>query len=349
MPVTTPFDEDGALWPRKQTIALAQQLDDEYTRVLQEVRAAERALDAEIAARRAAGEPITDDWLLKNARYRTLAAQLEREIADLGPVLSARTQAEARDAVEEAIAVAQDLTRIGLAADAGDPATAVNNLWVRVPTAEIESVIQHPLGKSAVQTLYTRLGSQAGINLQTQLTRALVLGWDPATTARAIQQALGFVQSKALTIARSELLRAYRTATLESYKANSSLVTGWIWHADLSGRTCIACIAMNGTRHPLTEQLVGHPNCRCAMVPDTVSWASIDPSLSSLDGDKPTVPDGDASWAALTTDEQLASLPQQYVNRIASGELSVSDFVQMHDIPGYGPVYLPKPLSQIGG
>jgi len=72
--------------------------------------------------------------------------------------------------------------------------------------------------------------------------------------------------NRALTIARTEQLRAYRTAATEQMKA-SGVVEGWIWRSALQDRTCLACLAMDGQQFSLDEELTDHPNGRCFKQP----------------------------------------------------------------------------------
>lgn len=74
--------------------------------------------------------------------------------------------------------------------------------------------------------------------------------------------------ARAATIARTEQMRAYREAARETYKANSKIVAGWVWHAQLSPRTCVLCWAMHGTFHSNDEPVATHPACRCVMLPN---------------------------------------------------------------------------------
>lgn len=99
------------------------------------------------------------------------------------------------------------------------------------------------------------------------LVQGMLMGQNPREVARELRRALGVALSRALTIARTETLRAHREATRASYQANDDLVSGWTWHSAADERTCGSCWAMHGTEHTLEEKLDDHPNGRCAMVP----------------------------------------------------------------------------------
>jgi SPP1 gp7 family putative phage head morphogenesis protein len=99
------------------------------------------------------------------------------------------------------------------------------------------------------------------------LINGVALGWNPRKTARAMREGLqaGALQ-RSLVIARTEQLRAYRTATLETYR-QSGVVVGYKRLAAKSARTCIACLMADGTFYPLEESFEEHPNGRCTLVP----------------------------------------------------------------------------------
>ncbi|MCL5957851.1 MAG: phage head morphogenesis protein [Chloroflexi bacterium] len=115
----------------------------------------------------------------------------------------------------------------------------------------------------------------AGQDVRKALLAGLATGQPQTVIARAVRQALGGNLVRALTIARTEMLRSYREASRQTYLANSDVVNGWIWHAVLSTRTCAACWAMNGTLHKLNERLDDHVRGRCAMMPVTRTWQEL--------------------------------------------------------------------------
>lgn len=96
------------------------------------------------------------------------------------------------------------------------------------------------------------------------------LGEGPRQLAADLANALKIPLNRALTIARTESINAYRSAALDTYRANSDVVEGWIWSA--AAGACPFCASMDGTLHDLSETLDSHPNCRCGMLPKVVSY-----------------------------------------------------------------------------
>ncbi|HEX5083570.1 MAG TPA: minor capsid protein, partial [Blastocatellia bacterium] len=95
----------------------------------------------------------------------------------------------------------------------------------------------------------------------------MALGRNPRAIARQIREGLGGNMVRALTIARTETLRVYRQASLQNYQANSDIVAGYYWRSSRSRRSCGACIALDGTFHPLDRPMRAHVRCRCTMIP----------------------------------------------------------------------------------
>jgi hypothetical protein len=73
---------------------------------------------------------------------------------------------------------------------------------------------------------------------------------------------------------RTAQIKSYQLANHATYLANDNIVKGWVWHAEL-GSACLACTAEHGTVHELSETLDGHHNCRCAPIPQTVTYADL--------------------------------------------------------------------------
>jgi SPP1 gp7 family putative phage head morphogenesis protein len=144
------------------------------------------------------------------------------------------------------------------------------------------------------------------------------MGNNPRTIAPMIRDALGIQLNRALTISRTEVMRAQRIATAESYKANADVIKGWRWQAALTGNTCPVCLSLHGSEHPVTETMSSHPNCRCTSVAITKSWeelgAEYGVDFSGVEKAGPSFADVAKKYGI--TPEQLRT----YANRKLSGE-----------------------------
>jgi hypothetical protein len=147
---------------------------------------------------------------------------------------------------------------------------------IRVPFDQlpIEAVYKMLTFLDPAGALYQRLEQLAPFHAQAvtdAILEAIGMGINPKQTARLImsaaENAFGGGLVDALRTARTASLYAYREATRANYAANSDVVTGWVWVAELDELTCEACMAEHGTEHAIEESLDGHYNCRCAPVP----------------------------------------------------------------------------------
>lgn len=139
--------------------------------------------------------------------------------------------------------------------------------WQQLP----ESAIQDVLGltrNGPLSALFESIAPAATEQARQAIIDGLALGNHPRLVADALQNALGTSQTRAMTIARTEMLRAYRDANLLTYAENADILDGWVWTAALDDTTCEVCLAEDGTVYPLSVMFFpSHPNCRCSPSP----------------------------------------------------------------------------------
>ena len=233
-----------------------------YTRMQARVA----ALTAQIATAQAEGKTVRPSWLVEKGRLETLQRQIVREwarFADVAEGIITDTQQAA------AAAAATDAHQLTLAAlsDAGLSGLSVGASVTQLHPAAFESLVGVLGDGSPLRDILDTLGAQAAQDVGDTLKHAVAVGRNPRQTARDIREALGGDLNRALTIARTEQMRAYRTASLRSYQENSDILRGWQWRCSPSRRTCPVCLAMDGQEFSTEESLASHPNCRCTMVP----------------------------------------------------------------------------------
>lgn len=133
------------------------------------------------------------------------------------------------------------------------------------------------VGKSiaggTTRKLLDTLPAQASDQLYRTLLYGLSTGESPQSLTTLLWGQLGRSQSRALTVARTEILGAWRAAQLENFRANRDVVDKWQWSASASA--CPFCTEQDGSLHDLGEDMVTHPNCGCAEMPITRSWEDI--------------------------------------------------------------------------
>ena len=66
---------------------------------------------------------------------------------------------------------------------------------------------------------------------------------------------------RALTVDRTSAAEAYRASVLLTLQINDDIARLWEWKAQAGA--CKFCQSMDGTRHPIDEDMQSHPNCFC--------------------------------------------------------------------------------------
>jgi SPP1 gp7 family putative phage head morphogenesis protein len=148
---------------------------------------------------------------------------------------------------------------------------------------------------------------------------------------------------RALTIARTETLGAYRSAAAITYRANSDVVESWTWQAAL-GSACEICIALHGQVFPLEEEQDTHPNCRCTMIPQTRTWESL--GFPDAPETRVELEPGPDWFARQPPAKQLRVLGPGKYAAYKRGEITLADLVQKTR-SAFGPGRHTRPLREL--
>ena len=227
-------------------------------------------------------ETMTYRRSVKLARLRSLKSQIASEIDRYGVFADTEMLEGARDAIGSAGTDSRTLTQLSL--PLGLQEAGIMSQWHRLPTDAVESLMGF-LGPDSPlhDALIKQLGAEVADRVGDAMVKAIALGWNPTRTAALITKS-GWGQGLtwSMKTVRTAQLWAYREGTRANYIANSRIVRSWTWSAALDVRTCMSCVALHGSVHPVTETLNDHHNGRCAMIPNTVTYRDL-----GLDVDTP--------------------------------------------------------------
>ena len=242
---------------------------------------------------------ITKASILRSQRLRNALDAIGRELTRLGDLAGTRITEDLAAIVQAA--GEREAAVIGSQLPAGQR----DRIATVVGTDQLDAIVTRTTERITAATY--PLSSDAYAVLRRELVRGLAAGRNPrVTAARVVKRAEGGFNgglARALTIARTETLDAYRTAARAAHTANRDVLRGWVWLCALSSRTCPACLGMNGTEHELTEPgPLGHQNCRCTRVPLIKTWRDLGIDLDEPAG--PAVPDSREWFAAQPTKVQ---------------------------------------------
>lgn len=229
------------------------------------------ALAKKIDEQRAAGQEVTESWLHKQERFQDLLDQMEVRIAELTEAANLPVTTMQAEVLRAAGEQARNMTAAALA-PAGKQGTAIMRDWNQLKVADVEAMIGRTSAGHPLSGLLKEIAPGARQQAAQVLVQGLVVGRNPRVVARELQNVSDAASSRLLTIARTEALNAQREATSQAYQLNSGILQGWVWQAELDESTCEACIALSGETFTVEETCDAHPNCRCVMVPETMSW-----------------------------------------------------------------------------
>lgn len=291
-----------------------------YELIMADAGEALRVLQARADAARAAGQPVSPSWLYREQRLRALRTTLRRDLEAWAThahttVRTGQMRAAVDGARHARMLIAQETGRLGLGGSFTEP-----------PVEPIIRAVANMQQGSPLAELFTTLPNELGANLEREIVTGLARGRNPEALARSVARVAGGPLHRAVTIARTEMLRAYRMSTQDTYLQNDDVLDGWTWHAHISPTTCAACWAMHGTHHPTSEVLDGHPRCRCAMLPRTKT--SRDLGLGGAGPDtRPTIRRGTAEFDRLSTDTQRRILGPAKLAAYKRREIALPDLV----------------------
>lgn len=174
----------------------------------------------------------------------------------------------------------------------------------------------------------------AEMALRDQLIRGVAAGQGPKDVARRmveqVRGVFGGGMTRAINLARTEMVDAHRAGALAVRQANAEYVTGWTWQARLNDRTCPACWAMHGTVHPADEVMRGHQSCRCTPVPRLV-W----------DDETDALPSADEAFRKLPRAQQLRIMGPGRLAALEDGRVQLGQLARVRANPGWREGFYP--------
>jgi hypothetical protein len=218
-------------------------------------------LAREVADLRANNQTISRSKLYKLDRYRELLGQAQAETQKYQNWAASEIAARQVEMAKLGVVQSQTLIRESYL-EAGQVVARFNLL----PVEAINTMIGFAGNGTPLHELLMAAYPDAIDRLTGTLIKATAQGINPRETARQMARDMSGNLQRSLTIARTEQIRAYRSAATQQMR-ESGVVEGWIWRCALQEGTCMACLAMDGTEYGLEEELDDHPNGRCYRQP----------------------------------------------------------------------------------
>jgi len=221
------------------------------------------ALAQEVAEMKALGKPVTAAKLHRMERYRSLLGQSMAETRKYQKWSAEMIAARQKELGALGIKNAQELIRASYL----ESGSVVANFDLLAVEA-IDTMIGYVGNGSPLYDLLFKSYPETVDKLTETLIGAVARGQNPRKTAIEMANAMSGNLQRSLTVARTEQLRTFRSASTQQMK-KSGVVQGWLWRSAKQTRTCMACLAMDDgvTVHDLDEELNDHPNGRCFKQP----------------------------------------------------------------------------------
>lgn len=218
----------------------------------------------------------------------------------------------------------------------------------RISRDAIDAIVRRTTEQ--ITSLTRPLSAEATDAMRNALIRGVAVGDNPrATAARLLRTLEGQFNgglTRALTIARTETLDAHRAGSMAGRKANVDVLAGWRWSCDLSARTCPACLSMNGSLHDVLDPgPQGHPNCRCAAIPVTKSWADL--GFTGMPEPADTFPDARAWFDAQDKAVQTQIMGPGRLAALDSGQASWGDLATKQTNTGWRDSWQSTPVRAL--
>lgn len=295
------------------------------------------------------GKAITRAELIRSTRLKNALTVIAVKLDDLARQANITITGSLRDTIDKAGAAQASIIDSQLPPNSGHLVDL--DVWSRVDPLQVDAIV-----KRSTQQITSRtrpLSVQATAAVRRELVRGIAAGSPPRETARRIvRRAEGKFNgglNRAMTIARTETLDAYRAAAQVGQEQHADVLKGWVWSTNLSKRTCPACLGMHGTEHPLSEPgPLGHPQCRCTRVPVVKSWAEL--GFDGIDEPDSTLPDADTFFAGLAREDQERILGKRGWVAWNASEFPRETWAVRRSSKGWRDSYVPaKPPGAGGG
>lgn len=267
------------------------------------------------------------DWIYQSNRARNFKNQVFQALLAFSNFAEEKIYNGQEEAIKLAEEQAKRLTWMILGLASSD----LTLDWKQIDESNVRAILKILREGDRLHRLFESISRESSEAAEDSLIRGILLGQNPRKVAREIRQILGTTLSKALTISRTETLRAHREATKESYLLNDDIIDGWLWHSTLDSRTCATCWLMHGTKHDVDESMQEHPNGRCAMIPITKTWEQIGRShgvdFSEIQETRLTVPLGTSLFEELPSEQQIDLLGPSRWLALKSHEITLSELL----------------------
>ena len=257
-----------------------------------------------------------------------VTAEITRFLVDIEPQLNAAHAVSATSGAMDAFTLTQlAIEQVG--------AGALDVTPMRLNTAAVENLVAIARAGQPLGDLMSLAYGDAADGMLNELIEGSALGLNPRETARLMTQE-GLVRgfSHVELVARDQQNRAYRLASQQQY-AQSDVLSGFQRIASKDSRTCLACLALDGTLHETSEFIAVHPTDRCSMIPTVRGFPPVQFQT------------GKEWFDGLAPDQQRAIMGPGRHAAYQDGLFEFEDMAKVSENDVWGPSAQVKPLAEL--
>ncbi len=277
------------------------------------------------------------NWLFRQARYQELMYQTEVDLLAFSKQAAAMVGRQQDFGLQAGQQHALGILR----------ASRIRTTWNQLPKEALKDLVGFLADGSPLEYKFAQMAPAVAEQIKAMFAAGLAQGWNPRKIAAEIHREHQGALRNSLLTCRTECLRAYRTASHDTYEANSDVVDGWIWSAGHSPRTCLGCWSRDGELHPLSDRLVDHPGGRCCEIPHTKSWQELGfPGIQET-GAQPWNPE--THFKRMSEADQFKVMGPGRFELWKDGKVSLRDMGRIQRSAVWGSHWRPATLKELTG
>lgn len=268
---------------------------------------------------------VSPSWFFQREEWSTLLIEVRGQIDQLSKV----AYSESIEAQERSIAMgtkhAAEL--VG--------ASGVRGGFIMLPKEAFVDLVGALSDGSPLKALFATMGDDAVALARNVFASGFAAGDNPRKIGRDLKKALQTeTRNRCVLIARTESLRAYRTAQSRNFKENSDVVVAMRIVSARDSRTCFMCIARDGEILEPGEIFGSHPGCRCTLSP-VVKYL-----------DRPRI--NGEEWLREQSEEvQREKLGPSRFDMWKKGDATLADFTKKTQSSKWGQGVRPRTLNEL--
>ena len=289
----------------------------------------EKRLNAVIAKLEAAeAEGVVDvspAWFFQREEWSTLLIEVRKQISELSDVAYTATVENQQRSIDLGLKDSTGLVKVA----------GVRGGFIQLPKEAFVDIVGSLSDGSPLKKLFAAMGENSVAIARQTFAAGLAAGDNPRKIGAALKRELcDQTMKRTVLIARTESLRAYRTAQSRNFAKNSDVVVAMRIVSARDNRTCFLCIARDGEILEPGEVFGSHPGCRCTLSP-VVKYL-----------DRPRI-DGETWFSRQPEEYQRETLGPSRYKLWSSGQATLADFTKKTQSAAWGPSVRPRTLTEL--